>query len=294
MVKKSNNYRWKILLPVIISGLIVVLILAYSYDIGIQMTYRYAPLVNTAMEIKLEATSAHLWFEEILSGDRQEDMESVWQNINDADWYAKAMLEGGQNSEGIFLVLEDEEMRNDIINVRKKLAEFRIATQKRFEEKETSAAGTDIDQKYDIIFKDFIQQADIVESRLQQLMIKDLQSFRIIQISLIIMIILFTIFVGIILNRYEIRKFENMDKLKVINKLLSDEITEHKQAEEELKKHREHPEELVEERIAELNKLNEDLLEKNEELEKYNDLFVGREFRIKELKNKIEEMEKDE
>jgi len=68
-------------------------------------------------------------------------------------------------------------------------------------------------------------------------------------------------------------------------KKLEDEIFERKRAEEELKKHREHLEELVKERTRKLG-------EKNLELERFNKLFINREFRIKELKNKVKELEK--
>ncbi|MCK4700729.1 MAG: PAS domain S-box protein, partial [Bacteroidales bacterium] len=61
-------------------------------------------------------------------------------------------------------------------------------------------------------------------------------------------------------------------------------ITERKQAEEELKKHRERLKELVKERTAELE-------EKNAKLEHFNKLFVGREFRIKELRDRVKELE---
>ena len=61
-------------------------------------------------------------------------------------------------------------------------------------------------------------------------------------------------------------------------------ITEKKKAEAELAKYSEHLEELVKERTKELE-------EKNEKLAQFNKLFVDREFRIKELKDKIKELE---
>jgi len=54
-------------------------------------------------------------------------------------------------------------------------------------------------------------------------------------------------------------------------------------SEEELKKYRDNLEELVKMRTTELE-------EKNLDLEKFNELFVGREFRIKELREEIKEL----
>jgi len=62
-------------------------------------------------------------------------------------------------------------------------------------------------------------------------------------------------------------------------------ITEKKQTEEELKKHREQLEVLVDKRTAELK-------QKNKNLEEYNDLFIGREFRIKELREELKKLKK--
>ncbi|MDA3837819.1 MAG: PAS domain-containing protein, partial [Candidatus Delongbacteria bacterium] len=61
-------------------------------------------------------------------------------------------------------------------------------------------------------------------------------------------------------------------------------ITAIHKTEMELAKYRDHLEELVKERTYELE-------EKNEKLEKFNKLFVDREFRVKELKDRIKELE---
>ena len=63
-------------------------------------------------------------------------------------------------------------------------------------------------------------------------------------------------------------------------------ITERKLIEEELEKHREHLEEMVKDRTKELE-------EQTKDLESYNRLFAEREFRVKELKDKIKELEGD-
>ncbi len=73
-------------------------------------------------------------------------------------------------------------------------------------------------------------------------------------------------------------------KVKGVIAILRD-ITKRKKSEEELKKHKNHLEELVKERTAELEK-------KNKKLKHFNELFVGREFRIKELRDKVKELEK--
>lgn len=60
-------------------------------------------------------------------------------------------------------------------------------------------------------------------------------------------------------------------------------ITQRKKAEVELQKHRENLEELVKERTK-------DLEDRNKELERFSNLFVNREYRIKELRDEIEKL----
>jgi PAS domain S-box-containing protein len=68
-------------------------------------------------------------------------------------------------------------------------------------------------------------------------------------------------------------------------------ITESKRTAEELRKLKTNLELKVEERTKEIIAKSDQLAEKNKELEYYNKLFIGREFRINELKQKIKELE---
>lgn len=63
-------------------------------------------------------------------------------------------------------------------------------------------------------------------------------------------------------------------------------ISERKKIEEELKKYRLNLEDIIEERTTELK-------EKNKKLEEFNKLFVGREFRIKELRDRLSNLENE-
>lgn len=63
-------------------------------------------------------------------------------------------------------------------------------------------------------------------------------------------------------------------------------ITDRKKAELELKKHKEQLEEIVNERTQQIE-------DKNKKLEKLNNIFIGRELRMKELKEEIEKLKKN-
>ncbi|MEA3503880.1 MAG: hypothetical protein U9R32_01620 [Bacteroidota bacterium] len=64
-------------------------------------------------------------------------------------------------------------------------------------------------------------------------------------------------------------------------------ITDKKKAEKELEKYQQYLEKMVDERTKELE-------EKNRELKQFNKLFVDREFRIHELKERVKQLEKGE
>ncbi len=198
---KRTALGWVYLLIVFVSAVILGS-MGYIYYVGNSMVAGHAPLIDAAMEIKLEATTAHLWFEEIMSGDRHENIESVLVHIDRAEQYARAMLEGGGSGEGMCAPLRDHDMRAEITEVRIKLAEFRRITLARWKTRKTAAAGTELDQKYDAIFKNFIDQAHNVETELRRLIERELRSFQIVQIVLIGLCLSVTVIIGIAFGRF--------------------------------------------------------------------------------------------
>lgn len=91
------------------------------------------------------------------------------------------------------------------------------------------------------------------------------------------------LFTGILVSVLSNRRIVLLKKLNLNREILEAEILERKKIEEELVKHKKNLEELVKERTSELN---ENVIE----LERLNNLFAGREFRIKELRDEIEEL----
>lgn len=169
--RTRKHVLWRTYLLIGFAGTVVIGVMFYSFHIGARMAAIYSPLVDAAMEIRLEATTSHLWFEEMMGGDRHESIDAILARLDEADWYAKAMLQGGENAEGQFIPLKDSGMRQAIDEVRSKLAEFKRMTLERWKTRKISGIGTEIDQKYDAVYEDFVEQADIVETALQQLLI---------------------------------------------------------------------------------------------------------------------------
>ena len=163
---------WRVYILTGFLGLLILGILAYGYHTGLRMSVRYAPLIDAAMEVRLQATYAHLWCEEILSGDRHESEEQVYKYLDKSQWYAQAMLVGGRDADGRYKPLSDEKMRDSVKGVVERIKNLRLITERRLRRKHASGAGTNIDQQYDAIFLEFISQVDAVETGLQKLVQK--------------------------------------------------------------------------------------------------------------------------
>ncbi|MEQ9121367.1 MAG: methyl-accepting chemotaxis protein, partial [Alphaproteobacteria bacterium] len=134
------------------------------------------------MEIKLTATTAHLIFEEIMSGDDGEDIGAVWALLDETRFYAEAILSGGENAEGKFYPSEDPEVRRDLEEVLRQLDAFLALARQRHATLGTGAgaetAGSGADEAFDAAFETLVETADAAEEAIHEAMAAGLRDLR--------------------------------------------------------------------------------------------------------------------
>ena len=126
---------------------------------GVQVGERLAPLVDAAMEIKLTATNAHLLIEEIMAGDAAESIEDVYAYLDQSQFYAEAILNGGTNDEGQFFAIGDPQVRETVSTVLSELILFRTAVADRYKLLEgNQGVGSAADIEFDALYDEFSVQ----------------------------------------------------------------------------------------------------------------------------------------
>lgn len=270
----------------IIGFILVASILGYSYYTGIRMSNYYTPLIDATMEIKLETTISHLWFEEIISRDKTEDINKVFTHLDQAAWYINSMMHGGENTEGNFLAIDSSEIVDALNLILTKLNNFKELTELRYLCIIESKAGSEIDQQYDKIYRQIIDETDLIETQLQNLINRDIIRFKIVQGFLFLILVLFALFTGILFYRFINSRIQFYEEIRKVNTQLLNEVGIRKQTEEKLKTLNDRLEQEVTERTK-------DLQDKVDQLESFHDATVQREFRMEELRREIAELKKN-
>ncbi len=148
-----------------------------AYDISINNV----PLSNATMKIKLDVTTAHLWFEEIISGDTTIDIQEVWNLLEKTTWYCNAILKGDKNSEGDLISTNNQKIKNKVKIIKNKVNDFSNTARIRYQQLsvKTAGSGSELDQDFDKIFSEFIHETDEVEKLIKQQIKKNTEFIKI-------------------------------------------------------------------------------------------------------------------
>ena len=250
---QKTQDRWftpfwaRLLLTVLAVG--VVGLVVYGRNSAIRMNAVYAPLIDAAMEIELHTTVARLRLEETLQHPDDADMRAVRESLDQADWYAHAMLEGGTSPEGEFIALNDAQLRQVVSQVRQAIADAMAAT-RQYAVRQAQSDGKK-SQELDALFIMAVHSADELETRLQEVMARDLRRFRVTQGILIITCLVLALVVGTAFGRLGALRKAALREAQQANEWLRQEINERLRVEQQR-----------EELIAELE-------DKNAELERF-------------------------
>jgi len=165
-----------VLAVILIAGIVGISQIQNLYSQSRALGIKNAPLVDASMEIKLAATTAHLWFEEILTGtEEKEAIERVWKLLDKAVWYADAIIKGGKNEEGTFYPVDDKDIEDKVMLVKSQLQEFLKNAHFRFNNHFGANKIEDqkLDDQFDLLFDKFTTGADEVEEMIHAKMIED-------------------------------------------------------------------------------------------------------------------------
>jgi len=251
-IDKSTFAKLYLLLGAL--GLSIAGMMGYSFYTAAHIIHVYTPLVHAAEEVQKNVTTSHLWLEEMLSGDSNENLESITDELLKADQYVHAMLYGGRTPGERVARVDDEDMRKAMLLVQERLVTIRALTEERAANAQTSGAGTLIDERYDAVFDAFIYQAVQVEERLNEFIAQGIKGFRISQVSLITTCLALMGLVGLIIYIFERKQRDSIHSLSYANKQLQQERNQLNKVAAELARHRDHLGALVDERTADVNK----------------------------------------
>jgi methyl-accepting chemotaxis protein len=203
---------WKLYLSLAVAALFVLGMIWYGYSSSLRMVTVYLPLIDAAREIELDITTAHLWLEEIVSGDASESADAVYDYMDRAGWFIQAMREGGETEQYTYTPLNDKQIQLHLRDAQGYLESFRQLTQQRIAK--AAGVGSELDERYDAVYENLMTTMMGIENQLTKITQEDTRVFQIVQVVLIGICAVAFGFIGIVLFRSERQRAGDIQNLQ--------------------------------------------------------------------------------
>ncbi|MDQ6954087.1 MAG: response regulator [Mariprofundaceae bacterium] len=191
---------------------IVIAGMVYLLQIQKHVSGTHAMVVTEAEHIIGEITASHLWLEEILLGDTDEKNDVIFKHLDHVKQGLKKLQNVGEHSH---ILLNHAHMDTLIFENDKAMETFEkllSATKKRLAQQGMSGAGAANDQRYDALFRHFVFQLNVIETRLLASLKTHLHHQEYTQ-KILIGLVLFIIFiVGLLMRRSLRKQMETFEK----------------------------------------------------------------------------------
>ncbi len=169
-------------LMVLVVAVLLTGALGYSFRVEDRLREGHLALMEAVLEIRLEATIANLFLEEMLVGNRSGQAQDVMGHLDRAAWHAGAMLAGGINPDGRMIPPADPAIRPDIGQLAVRLDLLRGLARERFASFAASGRDGSENQAYRAALAQFADASDRFQNKLRH-EFKERQSlFRFLQV----------------------------------------------------------------------------------------------------------------
>ena len=167
---------WSFLAIILSVCILAIAEIRMQYTISENIGIKNAPLANAAMMIKLNTTTATLWFEKIITNAEDKGrIEKVWELFDKALWYANAMLKGGKDEKATFHAVNDLGIKGRIFRIKVDIEMFVKLAHERFENRVATKKVQPLDDKFDVLFNEIITSADRIEAMIRTRIVRDVR-----------------------------------------------------------------------------------------------------------------------
>ena len=227
-VSRLTSIPWRMYLLIAVLGLITICLAAIGFYRGTLMAQRRAPRIDAIVEFKFEVALAQLHLENAMRRNQITEADTAWPHLDQAGWYAKTLLEGGKNPQGMLKPVRNPEIRAEIVRLQQNLKTLRNVSEDMLAADKISRESGQLGRHYQDAFSNVIKQADYLEQKTKNILADDLRSFYWIQWVLIALCMGLWAIIALAFYRFERRRAAALAASDKANELLAAEIAERK------------------------------------------------------------------
>ncbi len=238
---------------VCVLGVLATVLLFWIYSIAEKQRQTFEH-VDAIMDLQVKTATFHLWFEEAITEGREEDLATVFADIDEAIALSSALFSGGKSEHGTALApLAGHSFHQSAENIHTLLVSLKDIALKRAQDPKRGGLGSAIDERFDTVFLDFQRTARALEIDVEKDRMSDDADTR--RLFIVIVLLWAVIVTGSVLGLYsrergrkraelalegayvdmEQRVQTRTAELASTNNQLRDEISERKKVEDSLR-----------------------------------------------------------
>lgn len=196
---------------IILTAIAILFFFADSYS------RRHLQLTQTIYQVEVNATAAHLWFEEAVTGDPYVRIDDVREHLLHAEQAIETIMTNGvlsQESRG------GPELLLKLIQIKEDLGRLRAMTEQRWQAIQQSGPGSPIDKDYDEVYDQVVLQTNAIYDELDRKIASDSSVFRRLAGTLFVISFLTLVINVLFANYYLNRQSKDKEQLIAINQQL--------------------------------------------------------------------------